>query len=625
MTKRALLIGAQTFGLRGVHADVEAVDAYLAERGFDDRVRLLDDDGATRDGILRALRRLIEAAVPGDTAWIYYSGHGGRIDNPQHDRGRAHEPRAYHCIIPFDHRPDHFCGIFSVELSALLAELTARTADVTVLFDCCHAAGQVRAHDGPRLRARAIPVPWRGEIRGHRDWLREQGYDLSARASAHESNPHAIRLFACAAAQIAYEREDERGHARGLLTLALLPLLRDAAPSTTWRELAAFVRARVRADQPTQEPQLVGPLDRQIFGGAAPEHPGILTFQPPDRLSGGTLHGVRPRARYLIMPRGAGRAEPSTALAELEVTHVHPGHAEICLETRAGAATPSPGALAFPYDPQLPSYPILLDLPDAHEASSLAVLDEVRFYPSPAGASREAPNPAPTRVTLTEGERLQVFDRQGRRFGPPLGRSELRAQLAQLARVYDLLDHPPPPPPLRLWARAYLEWGLALPDGCTKSLRAQDARVDAGARLYLSARSHDPLRLYLNLLLVDLDGAIRHLHPADPEGIELCAGQTYTLGLDLVGQLHGHPIVWPDPLPTEDPRALTMLVVLSDLPLDLRPLESTVQRPTLARPLPEFFPDHVARRDTERAGAPAPRALRYARHLFTAEVTPPRR
>ena len=78
MTKRALLIGSQTYGLAGVNGDVALMAETLEARGFETEVRI--DDDATRAGIIAAYERLIEETPSGSTdpVVIYYSGHGGR-------------------------------------------------------------------------------------------------------------------------------------------------------------------------------------------------------------------------------------------------------------------------------------------------------------------------------------------------------------------------------------------------------------------------------------------------------------------------------------------------------------------------------------------------------------------
>jgi tetratricopeptide (TPR) repeat protein len=87
--KRALLIGigrhadAGISTLKGPENDVQAVQDLLVEKyGWPkNQITPLLDEAATRDGILRELDSLSQAA-PGDTVLIYYSGHATSGDSP---------------------------------------------------------------------------------------------------------------------------------------------------------------------------------------------------------------------------------------------------------------------------------------------------------------------------------------------------------------------------------------------------------------------------------------------------------------------------------------------------------------------------------------------------------------
>ena len=161
MVKRALIIGSQTGGLSGVHADVNAIGQVLERRGFTHDTRT--GVKATRDGILEGYEALIAAHRPEDAAVIYYSGHGGRALNTSAPEG--HATRYLQFLVPTDFDPSDggFRGIFSFELSALLARLTAAGRNVTVILDCCHAAMMSREIElRPRAAAAALDRRRRG-------------------------------------------------------------------------------------------------------------------------------------------------------------------------------------------------------------------------------------------------------------------------------------------------------------------------------------------------------------------------------------------------------------------------------------------------------------------------------
>lgn len=101
-----------------------------------DHVRHLADSEATADGIREGLRWLAEETSEDDTAIIFFSGHGGRVED-------ALQTANY--LIPFDADPKNVkdTAIESAELTSLLQNIPA--GRLLVLFDCCHAGGIAEA------------------------------------------------------------------------------------------------------------------------------------------------------------------------------------------------------------------------------------------------------------------------------------------------------------------------------------------------------------------------------------------------------------------------------------------------------------------------------------------------
>lgn len=612
MTRRALIIGSQTHGLRGVHSDVAAVDAFLATRDFERRV-LLDGD-ATRDGMLAALRALMDAAADGDVVVLYYSGHGGRIDNPQHG-SNPDEPRYYTCLIPFDHTPEEFRAIFSAELSAILAELSLKTRNITVILDCCHAE---HATAGETLVAKAIELPWRSDVEKHRDWLHAQGYDLGTRAESVEVSPHIVRMVACKSSQVAYELVPAEGDAHGLMTHALLSVLTEAGDTAPpWHAIAEDVRARVTARYSTQEPNVLGPSERLLFDTIATPRTDVLTLRDREGvpyLSGGSLHGVTAGSRYLLMPVNANRADNELALAEAEVVEVFTDRARVVLEPRDAAPVPKPGVRAYLVDPQLQRHPVALVGIAEPQGAALAAL--ITASPRLNVQERESTDPA---ISLRVTDRgLALHDRAGlpvRRpwpLDPAPTAEQLRAIVEyaeQLARVDDLLDLPPGEGPTRLQMAPTLRWGR-VGDVTSVFLPSAGARLQIGDRIYIRASSDSPARVYVSILRIDAERSIKLMTSRSPSGVELRPGETYTLGLDELGQTFGVPLEWPADVPIDQPQPVRFVAICTDLPIDLRSLESDAGTVALRRSLDELL-DPQGRIVHKGPGADKPRSARY--------------
>ena len=95
-------------------------------------VQLLLDEQATKAGIRAGLQRLAKRAGPNATAFVYFSGHGGRIESG---------PHAENYLISYD------CNLATLPATSISgAELTdwlreIQAGRLLVVFDCCHSGG----------------------------------------------------------------------------------------------------------------------------------------------------------------------------------------------------------------------------------------------------------------------------------------------------------------------------------------------------------------------------------------------------------------------------------------------------------------------------------------------------
>jgi Caspase domain len=136
--------------------DAKAIQSVLTNREQaaypTGQVELLTGGGADRRAILDAFDRLAEnvKADPDATVFVYFSGHGGRIEEP----GQA--PQYF--IVPHAYDPARRAetAISGQEFSAKIEAIKARK--LLVLLDCCHAAGVPSAKEGAEKFVQS-PIP----------------------------------------------------------------------------------------------------------------------------------------------------------------------------------------------------------------------------------------------------------------------------------------------------------------------------------------------------------------------------------------------------------------------------------------------------------------------------------
>jgi len=127
-----------------------------------DNVRTITGPAATGANIRAALERLAASTTPDATAFVYFSGHGGRALPPSPDFGRGARGegwRAYLC--PREADPDDLptTAISGAAFSTMLAAIPARR--LLVMLDACHAAGSAtlvrKATDGTPAWKAGLP------------------------------------------------------------------------------------------------------------------------------------------------------------------------------------------------------------------------------------------------------------------------------------------------------------------------------------------------------------------------------------------------------------------------------------------------------------------------------------
>lgn len=578
MTTQALLIGAQTFGLAGVHSDLDDVEELL-ER-WQARVQRLDEQ-ATRDNILDAWRRLIHDCGPTDAALVYYSGHGAWALNPRYDpdaAADARQPQRYQFIVPVDmdqSSPTDFRGITSVELSRLLFELTERTDNVTVIMDCCHSATMSR---DTRLRPRALPGTWKRGVRAHLERLRSQGVDL--RRPFMESNPKAVRLSAAAAHQSAFEIVE--GESRGLFTLALGRALRAAGDQRlSWDTLLHQVRQEVTHRAAHQRPELAGPGARLLLSTERVEHTGVLQLDVDGTqpiLAGGRLHGVHVGDRYGLMAAGAAAWDPAAAIARATVTATEPTLSRIDVDLGLHSRVPTSG-LAFPLSRANPGAAVRLQ-GDPTQVQRLAQ----RVAAEPLLRLAQPGEEVLATVDL-EPHQLTLFDHSGKLWLVPLQDVDQDARLdragddlVRLARARAVagLELDPADTPLPHQLR--LSWGVEQAGQATEldphgeTLHGLPAPA-AGDRVWFRIHNDSTTQtVFVTLVDVGPTGNVAVITGGTDGGVRM---EPSTEHLVAMGQdpLLGFPMHWPPGAPQQDPREETVIAIICDRAQSFRSLQ----------------------------------------------------
>jgi hypothetical protein len=535
---RALLIGAVSGGLAGVDNDVALMADALRGRGFG-VLRCVGDE-ASRAGILGACARFVDTVQPGDAAVVYYSGHGGLARPPASGRERGEPDLQF--IVPTDYGAsagsgsgsasgsgsDGFRGITSVELSALLARLTARTPNATAIFDCCHAGRMARSAQGRNLRVKALTRSASYErVRAHIDRLRLDGV-IPLDALQATGNPSLVRIVACAPEQSAYEYEGEAGLRIGMLTEAFGKALGEAGSErVTWAQLMDRIRRRVLLLAPGQRPEAQGPSRRLLFDVAEDDPQTTLRVSPLGggrvRLECAALLGVRRGDTFALVTPGTSSApddDDSGRVGEVRIDRVGAIAAEGPVVLARGCSYVPIGTRAHRLSTAAPAFPVLLPEddsgPGARELRSMVSV-------SPTLRVAEPDEVWPAAVRVGSAGELTIEDRFGPLHAPRPGGGEavsrvlhdLRA-LAHAGRLRGLT--------------ADTEWALNAPVAFEVAQASE-----AGSTISVRVRNDAEYPVFVSLVEIGGSGRVRVLTEFAPSGVRLGPAERCDWTFDELG------------------------------------------------------------------------------------------
>lgn|GEM_PF-5713515 len=231
--RRALLIGVDDYRmpsmqLEGCANDVHFLKEQLSRKNLFDDVRILLNEQATHDNILKAIAELGEGLGEHDQLWVSYSGHSFPEAHPNDDDLTVHD--AYlivHDTIANDEGIENSIGAFEL-----------------------HAA------------MKALPTP-------HNTLVLDTHPSFSLKQLAGRDANYTL-LLGSDNAELAYENKveiDGESKRMGLFTAALVQSL-DAAnfASLNYRHLMAETRARMTPNGQRQTPLIVGDKEQLVFG-----------------------------------------------------------------------------------------------------------------------------------------------------------------------------------------------------------------------------------------------------------------------------------------------------------------------------------------------------------------------
>ena len=274
--------------LKGPVHDLEEINNLIQTkyRFPKSNISILLNEKASRQNILASFESLLYKSKKGDIVFIYYAGHGSRVNNSL----SAEDDKIDESIVPADVWKPGVQDIRDKTLAAVFNKFVDKGVILTCIFDCCHSGSIGRGYQSSPPRFRFMSSP---------------NYDIkdASNPPRPESKPNSnfLILSACQDQDLAAEFDASTG-TYGIFTYALLQALyqqsTDAPVHTLFSAASAIIATRIK-----QPPAMDGDEARMrgtLFGlpkGSVPNKnlvAVIVDTLNTIRIQGGFLMGLNP-------------------------------------------------------------------------------------------------------------------------------------------------------------------------------------------------------------------------------------------------------------------------------------------------------------------------------------------
>lgn len=287
--------------------DVPLIKTALEKQGFTIK-NILQDEQATKEGIINAFKSLTAETSKGDIIAIHFSSHGQQIydDNGDEVDGLDEAIVAYGAHVKYSESYKGESHLRDDELGDLLEELRMKAGtngNVIVSIDACHSGTGTRGNEKVRGGAPPLVPADFGEIKIEED----AGYSETVTRGQSSSLAPLVIFSAARANELNFEYKG-----KGSLSYAISKALHEIEEGITYRALFARVQTIMADIAKRQNPVAEGNgLDALIFGdGIVTAQKTFFTINKIDKekkqiiIDGGSLAGIYKNTKIEFLPSG---------------------------------------------------------------------------------------------------------------------------------------------------------------------------------------------------------------------------------------------------------------------------------------------------------------------------------
>lgn len=316
--------------------DIPLIKNALKSQGFEDeKITVIQDQSATRKGILDALNNLYQTAVKGDIIVIHYSGHGQQIfdDNGDEADGLDEALVPYDAFSKFAYNYQGENHIRDDELGNIINQFRnklGKDGQLLFILDSCHSGSASRGGIA-RGGQGALTPP---------DWKKPNAVNSSLIASMFErtalDNDTApfVMISGASAAELNYEYQG-----KGSLSYAFSAAMTSLGSNFSYRQLFSNIAAQMNVISPLQTPTIEGDIDFKLFNGDYVTQTPFFNVKKVTeksnliQIDAGKIQGIFENTTVLVMPAGTSNVEDAMPLAKGKVINAKFNESIIELDT----------------------------------------------------------------------------------------------------------------------------------------------------------------------------------------------------------------------------------------------------------------------------------------------------
>jgi len=315
--------------------DIPLIKGTLLKQGFaENDITVLQDQNATKQGILSAFNNLKSRISPGDIVVIHYSGHGQQIFDDGTDEAdgldEALVPYNAHSKYDTEYKGENHLRDDEIQnIVNSFRNKLGKKGQLLMILDSCHSGNATR---GAVMRGGVgalVPENWKVPS----DTGKVDGSGLFETISLSNDAAPFVVISGASDSEPNYEYEGA-----GSLSYSFAKAMNELGSDISYRKLFSKIASTMSAIVPDQRPTIEGNIDYKIFGDEyIKQQPyfDVTTLTQGNsimKINGGQVNQIFKNTTVLVMSSGTEQPDKNKALATGKVSYSAFADATIILD-----------------------------------------------------------------------------------------------------------------------------------------------------------------------------------------------------------------------------------------------------------------------------------------------------